>query len=122
MRALLAGDRDAFYNSELESREEAKLPPFGRMAAIIISAKEGPSAQSYARKLAASAPLSDDVRLLGPAEAPLSMIRGRHRWRLLVMSPRNFELSRYVREWLDGTPPPRGSVRLQVDVDPQSFL
>lgn len=122
MKALLVGDRDAFYDSEIASREEARLPPFGRMVAIIVSAKEGPTAESYARKLAASAPISNDVRLLGPAEAPLSMIRGRHRWRLLVTSPRNFELSQYVREWLEGAPPPRGSLRVQVDVDPQSFL
>jgi primosomal protein N' (replication factor Y) len=122
MKALLAGDRDAFYDSEIASREEASLPPFGRMVAIIVSAKEGPTAESYARKLAASAPLSDGVRLLGPAEAPLSMIRGRHRWRLLVSSPRNFDLSHYVREWLDAAPPARGSLRVQADVDPQSFL
>ncbi len=122
MKALLAGDRDAFYDSEIASREEAHLPPFGRMVAVIVSAKEGPSAESYARKLAASAPLSDDVRLLGPAEAPLSMIRGRHRWRLLVTSPRNFDLSHYVRQWLAAAPPARGSLRVQVDVDPQSFL
>jgi len=122
MKALLAGDRDAFYDSEIASREEAGLPPFGRMVAIIVSAKEGPTAEAHARKLAAHAPLSDDVRLLGPAEAPLSMIRGRHRWRLLVSSPRNFELSKYVREWLDSAPPTRGSLRVEIDVDPQSFL
>ncbi|MBY0532268.1 MAG: primosomal protein N' [Xanthobacteraceae bacterium] len=122
MKALLAGDRDAFYDSEIKSREEAGLPPFGRMVAIIVSAKDGPTAESHARKLAANAPISDDVRLLGPAEAPLSMIRGRHRWRLLVSSPRNFDLSHYVREWLEAAPPARGSVRVQIDVDPQSFL
>ncbi len=122
MKALLAGDRDAFYDSELQAREEAGLPPFGRMVALIVSAREGPSAEAFARKLAATAPISEDVRLLGPAEAPLSMIRGRHRWRLLVTSPRNFDLSHYVRDWLAGGPQAKGSVRVQVDVDPQSFL
>jgi primosomal protein N' (replication factor Y) len=122
MKALLAGDRGAFYDSEIASREQAGLPPFGRMVAIIVSAKEGPRAESYARWLAAHAPLSGDVRLLGPAEAPLSMIRGRHRWRLLVSSPRNFDLSHYVREWLASAPPARGSLHVQADVDPQSFL
>lgn len=122
MKALLAGDRDAFYDSEIAAREEAGLPPFGRMIAIIVSAKDGPSAEAHARKLAASAPITSEVRLLGPAEAPLAMIRGRHRWRLLVSSPRNLDLSHYVREWLASAPPARGSVRVQVDVDPQSFL
>ncbi|MGE0605339.1 MAG: primosomal protein N', partial [Xanthobacteraceae bacterium] len=122
MKALFAGDRDAFYDSEIAAREEAGLPPFGRMVAVIVSAKDGPSAEAHARRLAAHAPISDDVRLLGPAEAPLSMIRGRHRWRLLVSSPRNFDLSYYVREWLAAAPPAKGSVRVQIDVDPQSFL
>jgi primosomal protein N' (replication factor Y) len=122
MKALLAGDRDAFYDSEIKSREEAGLPPFGRMAALIVSAANAPSAESHARKLAAHAPLADEVRLLGPAEAPLTMIRGRHRWRLLVSSPRNYDLSHYVREWLAGAPQAKGSVRVQIDVDPQSFL
>ncbi|HYW60463.1 MAG TPA: hypothetical protein VE909_08050, partial [Xanthobacteraceae bacterium] len=62
------------------------------------------------------------VRVLGPAEAPLALVRGRHRFRLLVKSPRNFDLSAYLREWLAAAPKPRGNVRLEVDVDPQSFL
>jgi primosomal protein N' (replication factor Y) (superfamily II helicase) len=122
MKALLVGDRDAFYDSEIQSREEAHLPPFGRMVALIVSAANAPSAESHARKLAANAPLAHEVRLLGPAEAPLSMIRGRHRWRLLVSSPRNYDLSHYVREWLVNAPQAKGSVRVTIDVDPQSFL
>jgi primosomal protein N' (replication factor Y) len=68
------------------------------------------------------APRADNVRVLGPAGAPLALIRGRHRWRLLVKSPRNFDLSAYLRRWLDAGPKPKGSVQVIVDVDPQSFL
>ena len=122
MQALIEGDRQAFYDREIAAREEAALPPFGRLASLIVSAHEKAEAEGYARALAASAPYSEQVRILGPAEAPLGMIRGRHRFRLLAKSPRMFDLSGYVRDWLAAAQPPRGSVKLEVDVDPQSFL
>ena len=62
------------------------------------------------------------MRLLGPAEAPLAVVRGRHRFRLLAKSPRSFDLSAYLRDWLAGAPKRKASLRLEVDVDPQSFL
>jgi primosomal protein N' (replication factor Y) (superfamily II helicase) len=68
------------------------------------------------------APRSDEVRVLGPAEAPLAVVRGRHRFRLLVKSPRNFDLSVYLREWMAVVPKRKGNLKLEVDVDPQSFL
>jgi primosomal protein N' (replication factor Y) (superfamily II helicase) len=122
MTALIAGDRKAFYDCEIAAREEASLPPFGRLASLIVSAADKPAAEAYARKLAATAPHEEGVRILGPAEAPLGLIRGRHRWRLLAKSPRNFDLSGYLRDWLGRAPKPKGSVRVTVDVDPQSFL
>jgi primosomal protein N' (replication factor Y) len=122
MRALLAGDRDAFYTSEIALREATQYPPFGRLASLLVSAGERPAAESYARRLAAAAPHINEVRVLGPAEAPLAVVRGRHRFRLLVKSPRGFDLSGYLREWLARVPQRKGSLRLDVDVDPQSFL
>jgi primosomal protein N' (replication factor Y) len=122
MAALIEGDRQAFYDREIAAREEAALPPFGRLASLIVSAAEKPLAEGYARKLAAIAPLDENVRILGPAEAPLAMIRGRHRFRLLAKSPRNYNLSGYLRDWLAAAPVPKGSLRVIVDIDPQSFL
>jgi primosomal protein N' (replication factor Y) len=122
MQALVAGDRNAFYDQEISAREEASLPPFARLASLIISSKDGPKAEAHARQLAATAPRDEAVRVLGPAEAPLSLIRGRRRWRLLVRTPRNFDLPRYMRQWLLGAPKPKGSVQVTADVDPQSFL
>ncbi len=122
MKALIAGDREAFYASEIAARESAGYPPFGRLASLVISAGDKPSADGYARRLAASAPHADAVRVLGPAEAPLALVRGRHRFRLLVKSPKAFDLSAYLREWLAEAPKPKGDVRLEVDIDPQSFL
>jgi primosomal protein N' (replication factor Y) len=122
MRALVAADRDAFYTSEIELREKTHYPPFGRLASLLVSAGERTAAEVFARRLAAAAPQAKDVRVLGPAEAPLAVVRGRHRLRLLVKSPRRFDLSAYLREWLAGAPRRKGNIKLEVDVDPQSFL
>jgi primosomal protein N' (replication factor Y) len=127
MRALIAADRDAFYTSEIELREKTHYPPFGRLASLLVSARERPAAEGYARRLAAVAPRAGaewaaDVRVLGPAEAPLAVVRGRHRFRLLVKSPRGFDLSAYLREWMAIAPKRKGNLKLEVDVDPQSFL
>jgi primosomal protein N' (replication factor Y) len=122
MQALIAGDREAFYASEIAARESAGHPPFGRLASLVISAGDRHSAEGFARRLAATAPHAESVRVLGPAEAPLALVRGRFRYRLLVKSPRSFDLSAYLRDWLAAAPKPKRDQRLEVDIDPQSFL
>jgi primosomal protein N' (replication factor Y) len=122
MRALIAQDRDAFYQAEIEMREQAGYPPFGRLASLVVSGPDRHEAQSFARALARAAPPLEDVRVLGPADAPLALVRGRHRLRLLVKAPRTFDLSAYLREWLSQAPKRHGSIKLEIDVDPQSFL
>jgi primosomal protein N' (replication factor Y) len=122
MQAIVAGDREAFYASEIADRRAVGLPPFGRLAGLIVSADDRQSAQSYARALALAAPNSKEIRVLGPTDAPLAVIRGRHRFRLLVKAERSADLQAYIRQWVLQADPPRGSVRLQVDIDPQSFL
>jgi primosomal protein N' (replication factor Y) len=122
MKALILGDREAFYSSEIALREATAYPPFGRLASMVITANERHAAESYGRSLVATAPKDESVRVLGPAEAPVAVVRGRHRFRVLVKAPRAFDLSAYLREWLAAAPKPRGNVRLQVDVDPQSFF
>jgi len=122
MRALIAADRDAFYASEIAAREQGGYPPFGRLASLIVSGSDKAAAETYARRLAGTAPRVEEVRVLGPATAPLALVRGRHRFRLLAKSPRGFDLSAYLRAWLKAAPKRRGSLRLDVDIDPQSFL
>jgi primosomal protein N' (replication factor Y) len=122
MRALIAADREAFYASEIDLREKTGYPPFGRLASLLISATERRAAEAYARELAAVAPRSQEVRVLGPAEAPLAVLRGRHRFRLLVKSPRGFDLSAHLRALISGAPRPKGNIRIEIDIDPQSFL
>jgi primosomal protein N' (replication factor Y) len=127
MRALIAQDREAFYDAEIEVRERDRYPPFGRLASIVVSGPDKNDTASHARALARAAPkaqsaIAEDVRVLGPAEAPLALVRGRYRFRLLIKAPRNFDLSAYLREWLRAAPKARGSIKLDIDIDPQSFL
>jgi primosomal protein N' (replication factor Y) len=122
MQALVTGDREAFYEAEIAMREEARLPPFGRLAAIIVSAKTKPEAESYARTLALAAPEARSIVVLGPVEAPLAIIRGRHRQRLLVKAAREADLQGFLAHWLTSVDAARGSLKVHVDVDPYSFL
>jgi primosomal protein N' (replication factor Y) (superfamily II helicase) len=122
MRALIAQDREAFYDAEIEVRERDHYPPFGRLASIVVSGPDKNDTAAHARALARAAPLADDIRVLGPAEAPLALVRGRYRFRLLIKTPRAFDLSAYMREWLHTAPKTKGSIKLDIDVDPQSFL
>ena len=122
MRALISGDRDTFLAREIAAREEAGLPPFGRLAAIVVSAGAKPEAERYAQGLARAAPPAKRIEVMGPAEAPLALIRGRYRFRLLVKAPRNVDLQGYLRAWMHRAPPAKGSVRVVIDVDPYNFL
>jgi primosomal protein N' (replication factor Y) len=122
IRALVSGDREAFYAAEIDNRRRGGLPPFGRLASIIVSAAERPTALAHAQKMAMAAPLEEGVRLLGPAEAPFAVLRGRHRFRLLAQSQKASKLHDWLRSWLAKAPKPRGSVRVAIDIDPMSFL
>src|SRR5262249_22836607 len=122
MKALIAQDRDAFYASEIEARERMGYPPFGRLASMLVSAKDKHAAEGHARRLVAIAPRSDDGRVLGPASARPALGRGRSRFRLIMKAPRGFDLSDYLRQWLANAPKAKGDIRLKVAVDPQSFL
>jgi primosomal protein N' (replication factor Y) len=122
MEAIISGDREAFLEREIDVRRRGLLPPFGRLAALIVSARDKATAEAIARDIAHRAPPAERIEILGPAEAPLSVIRGRHRWRLLVKAPRDIDVQGYLRAWLGALPPLKGDIRLTVDVDPYSFL
>ncbi|MGE0500710.1 MAG: primosomal protein N' [Rhizobiaceae bacterium] len=122
MRAIVSGDADSFYERETAERERTHLPPFGRLAGIVVSAATRAEAEGHARELRRAAPQATDIHVLGPAEAPLALVAGRHRFRLLVHGERKSDIQGFVRALLADGPKPRGSVRVQVDIDPQSFL
>jgi primosomal protein N' (replication factor Y) len=122
IQALVSGDRETFLEREIAARREATLPPFGRLASLLVSGGAREAAEGYARAVAVAAPPAAKIQVLGPAEAPLSVIRGRHRYRLLVKAAREADLQAYLRLWLSQVPKPKGDVRFVVDVDPYSFL
>ena len=122
MQAIVSGDAEAFYQQEIAARKGAGLPPFGRLASIIVSAADRNAAEGHARQLRRAAAAAPEIQLLGPAEAALAMVRGRYRYRLLIIGSRRADLQEYIRAMLDRAPGVRGSVRVQIDIDPQSFL
>ena len=121
IRALVSGVSEAFYLAETEARRDANSPPFGRLAAIIISSENQREAQATAQTIARTAPQVDGMDVYGPAPAPLAMLRGRHRQRLLVHARRALDVQDVLRTWLGALDWPRG-VRVAVDVDPYSFV
>ena len=137
--ALISGDAERFYREETAQRRLGGLPPFGRLAAIIVSAEDRGAAEAHARLLAQAAhrltgaktwrvaplggePQENEIILLGPAEAPIAVLRKRYRFRLAAKAPRSADLQGFLRAMLAAAPEPRGGVRVAIDVDPQSFL
>lgn len=121
MEALAHTDRDAFMRVEEETREMMGMPPFGRLAALILSYPEEMEAARIAREAGMVAPNAVGVDVWGPAPAPISLLRGRYRWRFLVRADLNVDLSGYMSAWRDGLKLP-SQARLQLDIDPYSFL
>ena len=121
MQAIAAGDKDRFYAEELAEREDAGLPPFGRLASLIVSGRDQGEVRKLAAEMARTAPNQPGLRVLGPAPAPIAMLRGRHRQRLLVIAKKDVDLAAALGPWIKSAKP-RGNLRLHIDVDPYSFL
>ncbi len=120
IRALAANDRDLFLGIEAGEREKSCMPPYGRLAALILSGADELKLDQFCRVLAQKAPRFDDIRVLGPAPAPLAFLRGRHRRRFLVKSGKGIALQKFLEEWLAGVKAP-SAIQLKIDIDPQSF-
>lgn len=121
MQALLSHDRDQFIAEETRMRLQSEMPPFSRLTALILSSPSAEEVEKAARFLARQAPKAQGFHVMGPVPAPLHRVRGRYRWRLLLRSPRQMMPQPYLRQWLKDLRLP-SSVRLDVDVDPYSFL
>ena len=119
--ALVSGDIAGFYAAETEARRQAAMPPFGRLAAIIVSSEDSHEAEDCARRIGRAAPVVEGMAVFGPAPAPLAMLRGRHRQRLLVHARRNLDVQDVIRDWLAKIEW-GAKTRVSVDVDPYSFL
>ena len=121
LQALVSGDRDSFFEREIAARQLAEMPPFGRLAALIVSATNPQEGLAFVRQMAAKMPPHEEIRVLGPAPAPMARIRNRYRYRFLLKASRQAPLQGYIASWLKPFKP-RGSVRLSVDIDPYNFL
>ncbi len=121
LQALAEGDREGFIGAELAMRELLGLPPYGKLAAVIISAPDGRKADEFARKFLAKAPRTEGIEIMGPSEAPIAILRGRHRRRFLIKAEPNVNLSSYMQVWKSRIRPPN-KTKLQIDIDPQGFM
>jgi primosomal protein N' (replication factor Y) len=121
MQALAAMDRDGFLEAEAQVRRLQGMPPYGRLAALILSAPSDQAANLAAQAVGEAAPNADGVDVWGPAPAPLAIVRGQHRRRFLVRADRGIDLSAYMASWT-GRVKLHSSVRMQIDIDPYSFL
>jgi len=121
MQALARGDRDGFYEQERQFREASQSPPFGRLAALVISGYDGEQVRGIARQLGKSAPSARDVKVWGPTPAFYALLRGQTRERLLVQAARGVDVQAYLKAWLALVKVP-AAVRVAVDVDPVSFF
>lgn len=121
MQALSHGGRDQFLEAEAYARESAHMPPYARLAGIIVSGREEQQVIETAKALGISAPQGETIQTLGPAPAPLARLRGKFRYRLLVRSDKNIDIQKAVSSWISAHKPP-SNVRIYIDIDPQSFL
>ena len=121
LKALVEGDRDGFFEREVAARQMAEMPPFGRLAALVISATDQNEALAFVRRLAQHIPAHAQIRVLGPAPAPIARIRNRYRFRFLLKGPKEAPMQAFIGQWLAPIKR-RGSIRLSVDIDPYSFM
>ena len=121
IRAIGNGDREEFLNAESRDRKVGGMPPYGQLVGIIVSGKDDVAVEKAVKSLSKFAPRNPSINVLGPAEAPLKLLRGRHRWRFLLKAGKNQNLQRKIRYWLPLAQIPR-NVRVHVDIDPYSFL
>jgi len=121
MVALQSGERDRFIAAEGKARRESRMPPFGRLAALIVSGPDPREVDAAASALGRAAPNFKGVLILGPAPAPLAMVRGQHRRRFLVRADKTVNMQRLIGDWLGSVKISR-KVRVKADIDPYSFL
>lgn len=123
LRAIISGDAEAFWEQEAEMRLVAGAPPYGRLAAVIVSGTDDAKVWEVANALGRAAPLltGAGAEVFGPAPAPFARLRGRTRVRLLVKASRALPLQKLLARWRASVRYP-GSVMVAIDIDPQSFL
>ena len=121
IQALASGERDEFLSVELGQRSAAQMPPFSRLAGIIVSGRDEQEVQHFAAELGKTAPQGEGLQVFGPAEAPFYRLRGKYRRRLLVQADKKLHIQKTIEHWVNHIKIP-STVRVQIDIDPQGFM
>jgi primosomal protein N' (replication factor Y) len=121
MKMIQQNKRDDFLEQEARERANAHMPPFSRLASIIITARDEGKATEAARALGRNFPAAEGVTLYGPAPAQMYRVRGQYRQRLLIRAEKNLNIQKLIREWIGAVKLP-SSIRVDIDIDPQNFL
>lgn len=119
--AVIKHDREAFIDIEKSSRLMLKMPPYGKLAAIIISSTNNELAETTAYLLGKCAPKTDNIQTFGPAPAPLSLLRGKYRYRLLIKTTKNINIQEVIKKWMSMVKI-KSNVRVDIDINPYSFM
>ncbi len=121
LQALVANDRTKFLELEKKTRKILKMPPYGKLAALIISGPNQEETETTAIRLGQCAPNTEHISTLGPAPAPIFMLRNKFRYRLLLKTEKNIKIQSVVKEWMAKVKVPN-RVKVEVDIDPYSFF
>ncbi len=121
MEALLAGDSDEFMDIEIEGRKQSNMPPFGKLAGLILSSKNERLLNDFCSHLARTAPRYEQTTILGPAPAPMAIIRDQHRRRFLIKTEKSINIQKLISKWLSLSKCP-SQIRIKIDIDPYNFL
>ena len=121
LQAVIEHNRDKFISLEKQSRKMLKMPPYGKLAAVIVSSPNPQAAEAAAYYLGKCAPNTELIETLGPAPAPMALLRGRYRYRLLMKTAKNINIQEVMKKWLKMVKI-KSNVRIDVDINPYSFM
>ncbi len=119
--ALSRSDRDGFIDGEIEQRKITGAPPFKHWAGVIISGKNYQQVDLMAKEMAKFSPYGDDINILGPVDAPLSMLRGKYRKRFLLICDKKLSMQKIIKYWLSSVKKP-SAIKITIDIDPYNFM
>jgi len=121
LETLKSGNRETFMEQEIASREMTAMPPYGRLATLLLSGAQAGLVEFWARECVRCAPQYDNVQILGPAPAPIALLRGKYRWRIMINAEKKVNIQNVVRTILKPHKIPQ-SIKIHIDIDPVSFV
>ncbi len=121
IKALVEHNREDFINYELKMRQESHMPPYSRLATIVIADIMLKRAELFAKELVKVAPYHPVIKIFGPMPAILAKLKKKYRYRILIKAEKNFNIQSYIQNWLKILPPPSSSLQVKIDIDPYYF-